>query len=368
MSFSNSLERALERGWYSPFSWTLLLLPLSWAFRAVASLRRYYHLQLKPTKPLSAPVIVVGNISVGGTGKTPLLLTLIHWFQEQGYRPGVISRGYGGTAPEYPLLVKPESMATEVGDEPLLLAKGCPVVVDPNRYRGANYLLEQTDCNLILSDDGLQHYRLPRDIEIVVVDGQRGFGNRQCLPAGPLREPVSRLNHVDFVLVNGELFRGNPVLTAFSLSTFGLEVKAVSLRHLSTGESLEIPGDVNTQSELELSRLELRRLELSRLKKWRGGYKVHAVAGIGNPQRFVTSLKQLGFEVQLHAWPDHHRFTGNELNFDDELPVIITAKDAVKCVDVSNDNVWVLDVMAKPEAEFLDKLANQVASLKAKVA
>ena len=340
---------------------------MSWVFRAVAVLRRYCHLQLKPAKPLSAPVIVVGNISVGGTGKTPLLLTLIHWLQEQGYRPGVISRGYGGTAPQYPLLVQSDSIATEVGDEPLLLAKGCPVVVDPNRYRGANYLLEQTDCNLILSDDGLQHYRLPRDIEIVVVDGQRGFGNRQCLPAGPLREPVSRLNHADFILVNGagpdEFFRGNRGLASFSLSTsglntFGLEVKAISLRHLSAGESLEITGDVKTQSDLGLNKL----------KKWRGGYKVHAVAGIGNPQRFVTSLKQLGFEVLLHAWPDHHSFTGNELDFDDDLPVIITAKDAVKCTDVSNDNVWVLDVMAKPEAEFLDKLVNQVVSLKVKVA
>lgn len=367
MSFSNSLERALERGWYSPFSWTLLLLPLSWVFRVIACLRRYYRLQLKPTKPLSAPVIVVGNISIGGTGKTPLLLTLIHWFQEQGYRPGVISRGYGGTAPQYPLLVKPDSMATEVGDEPLLLAKGCPVVVDPNRYRGATHLLEQTDCNLILSDDGLQHYRLPRDIEIVVVDGQRGFGNRQCLPAGPLREPVSRLNQADFILVNGagpdEFFRDNSGLASFSLSTSGLntfviEIKAISLRHLGTGESLEITSDVKALDELGLSKL----------KKWRGGYKVHAVAGIGNPQRFVTSLKQLGFEVLLHAWPDHHRFTGDELDFDDDLPVIITAKDAVKCGEVSNDNVWVLDVMAKPEAEFLEKLANQVVSLKAKIA
>ena len=365
MSFSTSLERALERGWYSPFSWTLLLLPLSWVFRAIVFLRRYYHLKFKPNRPLSVPVIVVGNISVGGTGKTPLLLTLIHWLKEQGYRPGVISRGYGGTAQEYPVLVKPESVAAVVGDEPLLLAKGCPVVVDPNRHRGATYLLEQTGCNVILSDDGLQHYRLPRDIEIVVVDGQRGFGNRQCLPAGPLREPVSRLNHVDFVLVNGadvngagpdELFRKNFGLANFSLSTFGLEIKAISLRHLGSGESLEITGDAKTLGELELSVLE----------KWRGGYKVHAVAGIGNPQRFVTSLEQLGFEVLLHAWPDHHTFTGDELDFDDELPVIITAKDAVKCVGVSNDNVWVLDVMANPETEFLDKLTNQISDLRAK--
>lgn len=355
MSFSNSLERALERGWYSPFSWTLLLLPLSWVFRAIAFLRRYYYLQLKPTKPLSVPVVVVGNISLGGTGKTPLLLTLIHWFQEQGYRPGVISRGYGGTAAEYPLLVQSESIATEVGDEPLLLAKGCPVVVDPNRHRGATYLLEQAGCNVIISDDGLQHYRLPRDIEIVVIDGQRGFGNRQCLPAGPLREPVSRLNHVDFILVNGtesdDSSKVSLSLSNLGLTTFSLNIEAVSLRRLASGESLELTGDVKTLGELE---------------KWHGGCKVHAVAGIGNPQRFVTSLEQLGCEVMLHAWPDHHTFTGNELAFDDELPVIITAKDAVKCLEVSNDNVWVLDVTAKPETEFLDKLVNQISDLRAK--
>ncbi|MEH6469249.1 MAG: tetraacyldisaccharide 4'-kinase, partial [Porticoccus sp.] len=163
-----SISTFLEQAWYRHSSWVLLLVPLSWLFRAVVAVRRYYQQKVKPNPSLSVPVIVVGNISVGGTGKTPLLLALVSHLKEQGYRPGVISRGYGGSASGYPILVGTESIASEVGDEPLLLASVCPVVVDPDRYRAAKSLLEQTDCDLILSDDGLQHYRLPRDIEIAV--------------------------------------------------------------------------------------------------------------------------------------------------------------------------------------------------------
>ncbi|MDX2349092.1 MAG: tetraacyldisaccharide 4'-kinase, partial [Porticoccus sp.] len=203
--FLMSISSSLEQAWYRHNSWALLFLPFSWLFRGVAATRRYYHQKVAPSPSLNVPVIVVGNITVGGTGKTPLLLALVAHFKQQGYRPGVISRGYGGNASEYPLRVTTESAAAEVGDEPLLLASACPVVVDPDRYRAAQFLLEQTDCDLILSDDGLQHYRLPRDIEIVVVDGGRGFGNGHCLPAGPLREPVSRLTQADFVLINSAL-------------------------------------------------------------------------------------------------------------------------------------------------------------------
>ena len=347
MSFSLSLERA----WNRRFSWALLLLPLSWLFCFVASLRRYYATKLTPNAALKVPVVVVGNISVGGTGKTPLLMTLVHHFQGQGYRPGVISRGYGGTSEQYPLLVTTESSATEAGDEPLLLASLCPVVVDPDRYRAAQSLLEQTDCDLILSDDGLQHYRLPRDIEIVVVDGKRGFGNGQCLPAGPLREPVSRLKQVDFILTNGK-----PTGSEDSRleNSFAISIEPVQLRHLASQRICNITCDVTNEAKLE---------------HWQYGYNVHAVAGIGNPQRFVTTLEQLGFNVQLHAWPDHHNFNGEEFKFDDDLPVIITAKDAVKCANIANDpllidKVWILDVKALPDTEFLKKLTDRVSNLK----
>lgn len=339
MSFSISLEKA----WSRRFSWTLLFLPLSWLFRFVVGLRRCYITKFFQNSRLNVPVVVVGNISVGGTGKTPLLIALAQWFQQQGYRPGVVSRGYGGQSSQYPILVTAESSAFEVGDEPILLASVCPVVVDPDRYRAATSLLEQTDCDLILSDDGLQHYRLPRDIEIVVVDGERGFGNGQCLPAGPLREPVNRLKHVDFILTNGKSF-DHSIEHSFFEESYSFSVDPVRLRHLLTGKSC-LP------------------------EQYDFGHKVHAVAGIGNPQRFVTTLEYLGLDVQLHAWPDHHKFNGIEFKFDDDLPVIITAKDAVKCHDVVHDplwmhKVWILDVVAKPDAKFLDKLAEAVHHLK----
>ncbi|MEH6467801.1 MAG: tetraacyldisaccharide 4'-kinase, partial [Porticoccus sp.] len=225
-----SISTFLEQAWYRRSSWVLLLVPLSWLFRAVVTVRRYYQQKVKPNPSLSVPVIVVGNISVGGTGKTPLLLALASHLKEQGYRPGVISRGYGGSASGYPILVSAESIAAEVGDEPLLLASACPVVVDPDRYRAAKSLLEQTDCDLILSDDGLQHYRLPRDIEIAVVDGERGFGNGQCLPAGPLREPVSRLQYFDFILTNGHSSNVS------AEGSFFFRVEPTQLRHLVSGK------------------------------------------------------------------------------------------------------------------------------------
>ena len=193
-----NLEQQLNARWYGRPGILWLLLPLEGLFRAVAALRR----RLIEPQRLPVPVIVVGNLAVGGSGKTPMVLALVEHLRQRGYRPGVVSRGYGGHSDEYPLRVTAENSAEQVGDEPLLLAELCPVAVSPDRYRAATYLLQETDCNLLFSDDGLQHYRLPRDIEVVVVDGERGFGNRLCLPAGPLREPLSRLEQVDFVLVN----------------------------------------------------------------------------------------------------------------------------------------------------------------------
>ena len=327
-----NFRRSLESAWYRPFSWALLLLPLSWLFRVLSSSRRFYYRRISLPHPLPVPVIIVGNISVGGTGKTPLLAALVVIFQAQGYRPGIISRGYGGSATDYPQRVTDTSTAENVGDEPLLLSSLCPVVVDPDRYRAARYLLENTGCNLIFSDDGLQHYRLPRDIEIVVMDGERGTGNGQCLPAGPLREPLSRLQTADLVVVN------------------------------ETVASLMIPH----QGAFKLSPVHFRQLATcatAAVDIWSLGRRVHAVAGIGNPARFAHTLTSLGFEPFLHPLPDHHRFTGEELCFEDDLPVIITAKDAVKCVADSGDNVWVLDVQAEPDPLFIERLMRDVRSL-----
>ncbi|WP_461481536.1 tetraacyldisaccharide 4'-kinase [Porticoccus sp.] len=324
------ISLALQRAWYRPGSWAGLLLPLSWPFRGLVALRRRRLQHANP--PLPVPVVVVGNISVGGTGKTPLLAALVAHFQALGYRPGIVSRGYGGHAAHYPLLVSRDCRADQVGDEPLLLAAYCPVAVDPDRYRAACFLLAQTDCNLLFSDDGLQHYRLPRDIEVVVVDGERGFGNGHCLPAGPLREPLSRLKQADFVLVN------ETVASRQLAGAEGFRLAPLQLRQLLTGAV--VAAD-----------------------QWQGSREVHAVAGIGNPARFARSLQLLGFTARLHALPDHHDYRGDELDFDDDLPVIITAKDAVKCAAFAADNVWVLDVVAELGSRFLTRLEQRVAAI-----
>ncbi len=202
------MTQLFEYIWYkSPFL-GYLLWPLSWVFRLLAQQRKLSLINRR-APDFSVPVIIIGNITVGGTGKTPLVIAVIEYLQAQGYQPGVISRGYGGNA-EYPMQLNAQTTAAESGDEPLLIAQACncPVVVSPNRYQACEYLLKNNSVDVVISDDGLQHYALPRDIEIVVFDGQRGLGNGLCLPAGPLREPVKRLSSVDFVVVNGEAKTG----------------------------------------------------------------------------------------------------------------------------------------------------------------
>ena len=199
-----SLEQRITQAWQQDSPWLKLLLPLSWLFVAIASARRRYLQSRHQGQAFKAPVIIVGNISVGGSGKTPLILALVSALKQRGFKPGVVSRGYGGKAVSYPLGVNAQTAVAESGDEPLLIAQlaECPVVVDADRNAAVAYLLSHNDCDLVLSDDGLQHYRLHRDIEIVVIDGQRGFGNGRCLPAGPLRESQERLGQADFVVVN----------------------------------------------------------------------------------------------------------------------------------------------------------------------
>ena len=347
----------LEKAWSRHLSWILLLVPFSWLFRLLAGVRRLYQARLVPNPPLTVPVVVVGNISVGGTGKTPLVAALAHWLQEQGYHPGVISRGYGGRASRYPLLVTTNCSPLSVGDESLLLANICPVVVDPDRYRAAIFLLEKTNCDLILSDDGLQHYRLPRDIEIAVVDGKRQFGNGQCLPAGPLREPVKRLKEVDFVLTNMttsdllEKTKDRKIASLQNSTSFAIE--PIQLRQLNSDEVLPVTGlfDLNQPGKIWF-------------KDWGYGLQVHAVAGIGSPERFRDTLESLGLDPQLHHWPDHHNFSGEEFAFQDDWPIIITAKDAVKCTHIINDKIWVMDVQAVPDSLFLKGILEQLRELK----
>ncbi|MBB3046305.1 tetraacyldisaccharide 4'-kinase [Litorivivens lipolytica] len=316
-----------------------LLWPLECFYRVVTRYRRK-RLQ-QSAEPLPLPVIVVGNVAVGGTGKTPLVIALVRWLQSQGYKPGVISRGYGGQAPTYPYVVKANASAELVGDEPLLIARstGCPVVVGPDRVADVRALQAQFDCDIVVSDDGLQHYRLHRDIEIAVIDGVRGFGNGHCLPVGPLREPENRLDEVDLIVVNGD--------STLSLTRSHCEMRLEpgKLKNLKTGKTLAAGDLIVEQIDQQ------------------GGGRVHAVAGIGNPKRFFTTLVELGLTPIPHVFPDHYAYTERDLRFEGELPLVMTEKDAVKCAPFASDAMWSLPVQAALPASFYTSLERKLKKL-----
>ena len=320
----------LEKVWYGKGYWWLMLLPLTVIYRSALTMRKLlYRYQKVPLYRPRVPVIIVGNITVGGTGKTPLTLALVRHFKAMGYKPGVVSRGYGGKASRYPHAVQESDLASVSGDEPLLIKKQtqCPVVVDPDRSRGLRFLIEDLECNLIISDDGLQHYRLKRDIEIVVVDGLRELGNGHCLPAGPLREPACRLQQVDFVVSNGG---------RSSQDNYSMMLRPTA--YYSMDRLSKLPPTAFS------------------------GTMVNGVAGIGNPERFFTTLEQLGLKVIRNVFPDHHHFVPEDIKFDNDYPVVMTEKDAVKfkgdpllsSAISSNVGVWYLEVESElPEAFYI---------------
>lgn len=315
------MER-LQHHWYRLTPLHLLLFPVSLIFRVVAALRRYlYRIGILASVKLPVPVIVVGNISVGGTGKTPLTLWLAQQLVDNGWHPGIVSRGYikSGKRRKTPHEVSVDDAANEVGDEPLLMAQRalCPVWIGRDRPAAAQALLQaHPECDIILSDDGLQHYRLRRDAEIVVIDGARRFGNGLLLPAGPLREPVSRLRTVDAVVINGGL-AGD---AEFAMSLHG-----------SLFYNLLNPEIVVTAAEF-------------------AGQHLHAVAGIGHPRRFFAHLEHLGLVAQQHAFPDHYHYTAADIAFEDADAVLMTEKDAVKCGAFATEKCWVLRVDAQVDS------------------
>lgn len=324
-----TLSDAWLRAWYHGALWfwplLIVLWPLSGLFRVLAA-RRRRELQFGQIG-LPVPVVVVGNINVGGTGKTPLLCALTKALQQRGLRVGIISRGYGGSHRGAPRAVDVTDDAGIVGDEPLLLARstGCPVVIGSKRFAAAEHLIAIAQLDVILSDDGMQHYALPRAVEIAVLDGMRGVGNGFCLPAGPLREPVSRLQEVDFVVVNGtgkSGFRDDELLTTLEPEQWC---------NVCSGEVLPL-------------------LHIPQ------GSAVHAVAGIGNPHRFFNTLRALGLQVIEHPFPDHHRFSAQDLLFGDNLPVVMTEKDAVKCRTLVSGNSFALRVSMTLPAAWVDRL------------
>jgi tetraacyldisaccharide 4'-kinase len=314
------MKELVTRYWYTSVPAPWYLRSLSALFGLVARIRRRRQQgQARLDRP-RAPVIVVGNIAVGGTGKTPFVIWLVARLREWGWHPGVVSRGYGGRARRWPQPVTRESDPALVGDEPVMIAQrtDCPLVVGPDRVAAVQLLLNrEPSVDIVVSDDGLQHYRLWRDFEIAVVDATRGLGNGALLPVGPLREPPERLGEVGLVVANGSGWT-SPAVPAgrqVNIRLYALEARAL------TG------GARKPLAEF-------------------AGKSVHAVAGIGNPARFFSMLSQLGIHLMLHPFPDHHPFCAADLDFGDDLPVLMTEKDAVKCRGLAGDKHWVVPVEA----------------------
>ena len=304
----------LEALWYRPCRWLWLLSPLSLLFWLITALRRQaYQLGWMPRYRAPVPVIVVGNLSVGGNGKTPVVIWLVETLRAAGWQPGVVSRGYGGKAAVYPLLLTAETPAAECGDEPRLIADRCgvPVAVAPKRAEAVQALLATGQVDLIICDDGLQHYALARDLELVVVDGERRFGNGHLLPMGPLREGLWRLGQVDAVLCNGG---------AAQPGEYPMALLAQTVQPL-------LPQERGLPTHTQ----------------------VDAMAGIGHPPRFFNTLRQLGYDLQQTvAFADHQSFDAKALakQFSDR-PLLMTEKDAVKCREFAQANWWYLPVAAQ---------------------
>ena len=321
------LEGWLTHNWYGSGRSSLLLLPLAWLYGAVVALRRWlYRRGVLSSGGPNVRVVVVGNLTAGGAGKTPIVVYLAERLAELGRRPGVASRGYGGSTGADPRWVDAESRAEEVGDEPLLIARrtGVPVVVCSDR-RAAADVLSAAGVDLVICDDGLQHYALGRDVELAVIDGERGLGNGRLLPAGPLREPRRRLESVDLVIRNGGQPEG---------AELGMQLAVRELVNLADGSRKTLAS--------------------------MAGERAHAVAGIGHPERFFRTLEAAGLTLIRHPLPDHGGFDAGRLLPDDGLPVLMTEKDAVKCPAPASDRFWYLPVDAVFEDEDAARLLKAV--------
>lgn len=309
----------IDKLWYRnhPLRW--ILWPFSLIYRTVVNIRRVCLLRFCQQQ-FPVPIIVIGNLTVGGVGKTPLVIALAEQIQARGLRVGIVSRGYGATLKQFPYEVSTNDEANVVGDEPLLIARktGCPVVIAPKRVQAVQYLLHKYHCQIIISDDGLQHYAMGRALEIVVIDGVRKLGNGMCLPAGPLRESVNRLQRSDLLVVNGGEWP----------SAYPMTLQPGKLTHLVTGQTIN-PQALDSP--------------------------VAAVAAIGHPQRFFSTLHNMGIALEKYPFPDHHHFQPNELQFT-EKTVVMTEKDAVKCQPFAIDSWYFLPVEAKLSDSFWQAL------------
>jgi len=334
---------SLVADWYSPRPSILAiaLRPLSLAFGALVAVRRaLYRSGLRRSVPLPVPVVIVGNITVGGSGKTPLVAALVEALSRRGFHPGVVSRGYGREREEgAPIIVGANDDPRRVGDEPLLLARaGCAVSVARDRVAAAFALLaRRPETDVIIADDGLQHYRLQRTFEIAVVDAARQLGNGWLLPAGPLREPAARLREVDAVVL----------LEADDARASDLHPNAFTMR-LDPADFARVGKPSVTSPASAFA-----------------GEGVHAIAGIGNPSRFFAQLGALGINAVPHPFPDHHRFTAADLAIPGARVVLMTEKDAVKCESFADERCWYLPVRARLDDNFVALIEERIRGSKA---
>lgn len=315
--------------WYKKSIWLYLLYPFSILMTFLTNRRRKKYLKNLPTLKKDVPVIVVGNLTIGGTGKTPLVKHIASELLKLGYKPGLVSRGYGGNYKKT-MKVDADSPVKATGDEAQILSKlNLPFYIDRDRVRAVDTLLSNHDCDVVITDDGLQHYSLKRDIEIVVIDGKRRFGNNLVFPAGPLRESKKRLKDADFIVNNSGPTENDEFLMNISPSKFV---------HLNSGKSYPVD-------------------------QWPMYKEVHAVAGLGNPGRFFDTLNRLGFKINKHPFPDHHKYNTNDLHFLDHHPILMTEKDASKCKHFNNNKIWYLAVDADVTDNFIEKIDAKLKSI-----
>jgi subfamily B ATP-binding cassette protein MsbA len=316
--------------WYKKSLWLYLLYPFSLIFSFITNRRRKKFLNNEyESFESDIPIIVVGNLTIGGTGKTPLVKHIALELIKRGYKPGIVSRGYGGKFKET-LQVTEDTPVKNTGDEAQILAKlNIPFYIDKNRVRAVKTIIKNHNCDVIISDDGLQHYAMGRDIEIAVIDGKRRFGNSLTFPAGPLRESKKRLQSVDFIVNNSGPTEENEYLMSISPSKFV---------HLKSGKSYSV-------------------------EKWPMHKQIHAVAGLGNPGRFFDLLEKLGFDINRHPFPDHHNFLSSDIYYLDHLPIVMTEKDASKCKDFDNNKIWYLTIDADVNNKFIENIDKRLKSI-----
>lgn len=321
---AQTLRQRLLTSWRKPDGLTIALLPFSALYHGLFLVKKSsYQIGLAKSYRAPVPVVVVGNITVGGTGKTPLVIYLIELLREFGYKPGVISRGYAGESTSYPVAVAIDTPVTICGDEPAMIVQRTkvPMVIGPNRQKDIELLIEKFDVDIVLSDDGLQHFALERDVEICLQDATSQQENTHLLPAGPYREPKSRLDMFDLVV-----HHVNPQDTSDKPYTMNLVPQGIQAVNNANSSSFDASNGV------------------------------HGVAGIGNPQRFFNTCRQMGWNVIEHAFNDHHAFDASDFEFEDDLPIVMTQKDAVKCQQFDNNSLWYLPVDVNISNKFSQHL------------